>query len=217
MKLVRVLLSVALAALLFVPSVSAQEESGLMSPGDIDISVSGGLGGLLYPHLQPSVDVGVVPLGPVVLSVGGSVDAGICALCGVFNAVSDWTIRSWYISALGTSRVHIRSIAEAVGDSVRLDPYAGFAAGPRYYRFSVSYDPEDVSGKASLTSILMGPLAGARFYPSEGGFFVYGEFSYLIELGFESVTVDAGAYSYKIDQDYRSGGLDFGLGIGLRL
>ena len=35
-----------------------------MRAGSIDVAVSGGLGGLVYPFVEPQIAVGIVPIGP---------------------------------------------------------------------------------------------------------------------------------------------------------
>jgi hypothetical protein len=222
-KLVLVLVIVALVA----PGVVAQEDDAsaepaagaVMGAGDIDIGLGGGLGGLIYPHITPTVDVGVLPLGSIVLSAGAMVDAGYCVLCDIVTSASDWNVNSYYFAVLGRAMVHIRDLAEAAGPSTPLDPYAGLVAGPRFYRFVVEYEPDGDSARFNLNTIMLGPNVGAKFFFGDARrWFGFGEVRYLFEFGFESTKVEIGGVTYEVSSDdYRSGGFDFGLGVGLRL
>ena len=98
------------------------ESAGVMAPGDIDIGLSGGLGGLIYPHLTPKVDVGAVPLGSSVLSAGGSVDAGYCVLCSLVTTGTDWSVRSFYVTLLGRAMFHLENLASRTSSRTALDP-----------------------------------------------------------------------------------------------
>lgn len=210
-------------ALLSAPALFGQEDSSeasdtkVIQPGDIDATISGGFGGLIYPYLQPGVDIGVVDAGPATVSVGAVAEGGICALCAVITATSDWRVRSWYGSVMGRANVHIDALAEAVADSVSLDPYVGFGLGPRRYSFAVISQVEDFSVTTAIWSVVAGPHLGARVFGSDGSFFGYGELSYLLEFGFKDTTVEYQGYNFRIDDEYASGGFNVTLGLGFRL
>ncbi len=218
----------ALIALLVVPGALAQEgtedaaDSGseaVIGAGNIDIGITGGLGGFIYPHIAPVVDVGVLPLGDVVISAGGSVDFGYCVLCSLVTSGSDWKVNSYYFTILGRAMVHIRELSEQAGPTTALDPYAGLVAGPRFYRFKLEYEPEGDSATFNLNTVMVGPTVGAKVFLGDAQrWFFFGELSYLFEFGFESTEVEIGGVTYKVESnDYRSGGLDVSLGGGLRL
>jgi len=220
----RMVMAAVLVMCIVAPVFAQQEEDGestaaVMAPGDIDIGLSGGLGGLIYPHLAPSVEVGLLPLGPVVLSAGGTVDAGYCLLCDIVTSASDWNVNSWYFAVLGRAMVHIRDLAENTPSSTPFDPYAGVLVGPRFYRFRVEYEPDGDSATFGLNTIMIGPSAGAKlFFGENRRWFGFAELSYLLEFGFESTEVEVGGVTYEVtSDDYRSGGLDISLGGGLRL
>jgi hypothetical protein len=218
----------ALVAVLVVPGALAQEgteeatESGsdaVIGAGDIDIGITGGLGGFIYPHIAPVVDVGVLPLGEVVISAGGSADFGYCVLCSLVTSGSDWKVNSYYFTILGRAMVHIRELSEQAGPSTALDPYAGLVVGPRFYRFKLEYEPDGDSATFNLNTVMVGPTVGAKVLLGDARrWFFFGELSYLFEFGFESTKVEIGGVTYKVESnDYRSGGLDVSLGGGLRL
>ena len=218
----------ALLAVLLVPGAFAQEgteeaaESGsdaVIGAGDIDIGITGGLGGFIYPHIAPVVDVGVLPLGEVVISAGGSADFGYCVLCSLVTSGSDWKVNSYYFTILGRAMVHIRELSEQAAPSTALDPYAGLVVGPRFYRFKLEYEPDGDSATFNLNTVMVGPTVGAKVLLGDARrWFFFGELSYLFEFGFESTKVEIGGVTYKVESnDYRSGGLDVSLGGGLRL
>jgi hypothetical protein len=219
MRRSRILAAVAVLVLVLGGAVAAQEEkqSHVLTPGGIDLGVSGGLGGLIYPYLQPSIDVGVAALDQVTFSAGATLDAGICAFCGLIGATTDWQVRSWYASAIGRAHVHVSGLSEAVSDTLRLDPYAGLGVGPRFYSFSVTYEPTDDSASATQTSVLFGPILGSRILFEERSLYVFGELRYFFEFGFSSVDVETSGASYSVDDQFAGGGGDISFGIGFRL
>ena len=219
----RLVLFTVLAALI-VPAAAAQSDTeetgdGVMGAGDIDIALAGGLGGFIYPHLAPTVDVGVLPLGSVVVSAGGTLDFGYCVLCDVVTSASDWNVNSYYLAILGRAMVHIRDIVEQTPSSTPFDPYAGILVGPRFYRFKVEYEPDGDSATFNLNTVMVGPGLGAKLFLGEKQrWFGFVELAYLFEFGFESTKVEVGGVTYEVtSDDYRSGGLDVSLGGGLRL
>ena len=190
-----------------------------MGAGDIDIAASGGLGGLIYPFIEPQVAVGLVPLGPVTLSVGAVGDAGYCLFCGLLRVFSnDWALRSYYFGVYGRALAHISALTDVLGDSIPIDPYAGIAVGPRWYVVALEYLPTGDSTTASLNSIIIAPQVGTRvFFNDEASWFGFAEARYLFEVGFQTQTVDAGGQSFTVSEDYAGGGGSVSLGVGMRL
>ncbi|MFP4011730.1 MAG: hypothetical protein ACLFUM_08510 [Spirochaetaceae bacterium] len=199
----------------------AEEDAGnAMEAGDIDIGVSGGLGGFLYPYLAPQIDVGVLPVDAVTISAGARANAGYCLLCGIFSALDDdWTVRSFYVSVLGRALVHFNDLADGIDTSNPLDAYAGLMAGPGFYRFGVEYDPTGDSADTTLTTVIFGPSGGAKlFFDERQRGFAFLELAYLFEVGFESTEIELAGETYTIDRaNYASSGLDFSIGLGMRL
>lgn len=196
-----------------------ETSSTTMGAGDIDIAASGGLGGLLYPFIEPQVAVGLVPLGPVTLSVGAVGDAGYCLFCSLLRAFTgDWALRSYYFGVYGRVLAHISAITDMIGDSIPIDPYAGLAVGPRWYVVALEYVPANDSTTVSLNSIIISPQVGARiFFNEEARWFGFAEARYLFELGFQTQTVVVDGQSFTFSEDYASGGGSVSLGVGLRL
>jgi hypothetical protein len=132
-----------LALAIAVPAAAAAQDGDApvtMSAGSIDIAASGGLGGLVYPFIEPQIAVGVLPLGPVTLSAGAVADAGYCLLCGLVGAATpDWRLNSYYFGVYGRVLAHLNAVSDALGDAVALDPYAGVAVGPRFYVVALEY------------------------------------------------------------------------------
>ena len=221
-----------LIAVLVVPGALAQDgaqdgtedatEPGgqaVIGAGDIDIGITGGLGGFIYPHIAPVVDVGVLPLGEVAISAGGSADFGYCVLCSLVTSGSDWSVNSYYFTILGRAMVHIRELAEQAEPSTALDPYAGLVVGPRFYRFKLEYDPDGDSATFNLNTVMVGPTVGGKVLLGDAQrWFLFGELSFLFEFGFERTKVEIGGVTYEVERnDYSSSGIDLSLGGGLRL
>ena len=190
-----------------------------MGAGDIDVAASGGLGGLIYPFIEPQVAVGLVPLGPVTLSVGAVGDAGYCLFCGLLRVLTnDWTLRAYYFGVYGRVLAHISALTDVLGDAVPIDPYAGLAVGPRWYVVGVEYLPTGDSSTATLNSIIIAPQVGTRlFFDEDASWFGFAEARYLFEVGFQTQTVQAGTQTYTVTDDYSGRGGSVSLGVGLRL
>lgn len=190
-----------------------------MEAGSIDVAVSGGLGSLVYPFVEPQVAVGILPIGPVTLSVGAVADAGYCLLCGLVGvATPEWRLNSYYFGAYGRVLAHISAVSDALGDAVAIDPYAGISVGPRFYVVSLEYTPSNASTTLTQSSIMIAPQVGARlFFNEESNFFGFAEARYLFEIGFESQSVELDGQTYTFSEDYASGGSTVALGVGWRL
>ena len=189
-----------------------------MRLGNIDVGLTGGLAGLVYPYLEPQIAVGLVPLGAVTLSVGGVADVGYCLLCGLLGLVNnDWRLNSYYFGAYGRVLAHLTFLSDTLS-ALRLDPYAGLAVGPRFYFIGLEYLPSSASTTVTATTLIISPQVGTRvFFSADSNWFAFAELRYLFELGFQTQTVDVGGQSFTITGDYSSAGSNVGVGIGLRL
>ncbi len=190
-----------------------------MGPGNIDVGLSGGLGGLIYPYLEPQVAVGVLELDDVSISVGGLADVGYCVLCHLLEVLDDdWSLRSYYFGVYGRALVHLNVLADEIGGSIGVDPYAGVAVGPRFYFFDLEYEPSNDSVSTTLQSVVFMPHIGARVFPSESApLFLFGDLRFSLEFGLGSTTVTVGNQSYTVDDEVAGGGIGIALGAGLRL
>jgi hypothetical protein len=184
---------------------------------DMDLMLAAGFGSLLYPHIEPSIDIGVAPLGPVTLSVGGSADVGYCLLCGVVTALSDWKVNSWYWSLQGRALIHFNTLSRMAQDNFNADLYAGLSLGPQFYNFTFGYKPTDDEASVDFVTFLGGPVFGVRIFGDDIGFFGYAELRYFIEAGFNETTVEIDNQEFTLTGDYRRGGSDITLGFGYRL
>jgi hypothetical protein len=165
------------------------------------------------------MDIGLLPIGPVTLSVGATGDVGYCLFCNLLRVFdADWRLDSYYFGVYGRALAHLSVLTDAIGGDLRIDPYAGLAAGPRFYLVSVEYLPSDTSTRATINSFIIAPQVGARiFFNDELRWFGFGEASYLVEFGFQSTTLVVEGQSYPITQEYAGGGTNVTLGVGLRL
>lgn len=187
--------------------------------GNIDVAASGGLGGLLYPFIEPQVAIGLVPLGPVTLSVGAVGDAGYCLFCSLLRVLTnDWTLQAYYFGVYGRVLAHVSALTDVLGDSTPIDPYAGLAIGPRWYFVGVEYLPTGDTSTARLNSIIIAPQVGTRiFFNDEARWFGFAEARYLFEVGFQTQTVDVSGQTYTVSDEYAGGGGSLSLGVGMRL
>ncbi len=197
-----------------------QQDTTARAPAEfgmnIDLMLAAGLGSLLYPHIEPSIDVGLLPLGPVTFSVGGSADVGYCLLCGVVTALSNWRVNSWYWSLQGRALFHFNQLTRMAQENFNVDLYAGVTMGPQFYNFTLGYKPTNDEASANFVTFLGGPVFGVRMFGDSIGFFGYAELRYFIEAGFSETTVEIDNQEFTLTNDYRRGGSDITLGVGYR-
>lgn len=190
-----------------------------MKAGSFDLALAGGLGALIYPHLEPSFELALMPLGDgISLSVGASIDLGYCLLCGVIGLVaSDYSVSSWYFTPMGRANLHLDAFARLL-ELRELDPYIGFTAGPGYYSFRVTVGADNADYDYNRVTILAGPLIGGRFMMDDTqSWFFFGEARYLLEFGFETIVVNAnGGRVYNVGEGITRAGMDIVGGIGMR-
>lgn len=206
---------------------AAEEEASVEGPNfgalDIDVLVLGGFGGFLYPHVEPGVDIGLVPLGDdFAISVGAGVDFGWCALCAVIDLVSDLNISSSYYAPQGRVNLHLGTLFDLIPrevESFTLDPYVGVFGGPVFYKFAVKDAQGGASVSAEQVTFLVGPALGIRLGFANNRFLLVGEYRWSNEAGFTTVTVrDENGTSQTINgDDFSRRGNDFILGIGFRI
>ncbi|NBC30110.1 MAG: hypothetical protein GVY29_08995 [Spirochaetes bacterium] len=174
---------------------------------------------LIYPYVEPQVDAQVLPLGPVTLSAGAVADAGYCLFCGLLGVLdTDLQLRSYYFGGYGRILAHITALSEGLDIPIPIDPYAGISVGPRWYVVSLEYQPTGDTSRATLTSVIIAPQVGARVFFGQGSrLFGFGEARYLIELGFQSQSVNVGGQSFSFTDEYSSAGGSVSIGLGFRL
>ncbi|MBA2660745.1 MAG: hypothetical protein H0U74_00495 [Bradymonadaceae bacterium] len=184
--------------------------------GTLDITLAAGLGNLLYPHIEPGVDLGLVNLGAsVALSLGGVVDLGYCLLCGFVSSFSGYDISSWYINPMGRALLHFGSVAQML-DEPGFDVYIGAMAGPAFYTLSSSDGANSFT--ASVTTFLLGPLVGLRYSLDDtNSWFIFGEGRLLLEFGFSEITLrSSDGQSRTYENNFGRGGNDAVFGLGRR-
>ena len=204
------------------PAADLSEPYGV---GTTDLMVSGSLFGVFggYLTVQPGLELGMIPLGEgITLGVGGELDAGWCALCGLLalTPVFD-SLSAWYASPRGRATVHFNQLSEAL-DMSGLDAYVGLVAGPALYSVDMNFAG---GGRAEgrILSFIIGPVFGARI-TTEGttGFFIFGEGRFHSEFGRSTVTVtiegdeDEEVFVAEGGGATSRGGLDTFVGLGFR-
>jgi hypothetical protein len=209
------------------PQAGAQQKSEpAFYAGDIDIIVGGGIGGLVYPYIEPAVDVGLIPLNEdFSISVGGGVQFGWCLLCAALDAVSDLDFSSSYIQPYGRALIHSGTLGGLLdgvaGNSFTIDLNAGLMAGPSFYSLTIT--EENVDNPASVdysqTSFILGPVAGARLGFSDNTFFLFVEYRFVAEIGLSQIEyIDRNGNTIAYGDDaFSQDGSDFMLGLGFRI
>ena len=131
---------------------------------------------------------------------------------------TDWRLSSYYFGVYGRVLAHLSFLTDAIGGSIRIDPYGGVAVGPRLYSVRLDYLPTSGTTTARLNSIIIAPQVGARlFFSDDSRWFGFAEAQYQFEVGFQSTTVAVEGQTYTITDDFASGGTNIGVGFGLRL
>lgn len=188
-------------------------------PGTLDATVSAGLGGLLYPNIEPGIDIGLIPLGGnTSFSVGGTAGLGYCLLCGIVSAFSnDLSVKSWYSTLMARALVHTDIIAKLM-DVNNLDFYLGAMAGPNFYMFSISVDNHPSAISTTITTVGIAPVLGLRLTPENSNWLFFAEGRAMLEFGFTDTVLkfdDQTQYVFNA-QSYSTSGLNLSAGIGYR-
>jgi len=201
---------------------TAQEEAEakIFGPADFDILLNVGFN-LLYLHLEPAVDLGLIPIGGMTLGFGAGFGVGYCVLCGALTALTNADISGQYWMPYGRANLHLGSLGGLLPDDMdgwTLDPIVGLFAGPQLYTFEV----KAAGGSAvevSRTSIAFGPVLGMRLGAMNNTFLLFGEYRYGTEFGLTNVSVEAedGSTQTFAAESLGRRGSDFILGIGLRI
>lgn len=189
------------------------------TPGTFDMTLGAGFRGMSFLYAEPGFDLGVIGGDAATLSVGASVNAGVCVVCLLIDVASDYRVRGWYTIPLARVALHLNTLADGL-DADRLDLYGGLMGGPGYYRYSLENEAGDRFQVSQVTA-LFGPFAGLRHTLSGyDGFFLYGEFRHLLEAGTTRVTVQYGdddeEQILEATGEVNQGGWDTVVGIGLR-
>lgn len=189
-------------------------------PGTFDLSI--GAGGLFYPHIEPGLDIGLIPIADrnVVLSIGGSLELGYCLGCKLFDLAarlsgSDLSVTSWYVMPFLRFNAHLNAIGRLV-KMPELDVYGGLMAGPGYYSFSLEAD--DASADYTSITGTAGPVLGMRYMLGKRGFVGF-EARYLVTVGQEDVTLrnSSGDVVQTFNgADVARNGTDYQVAVGLR-
>lgn len=197
----------------------AEADTQVFGAGDFDILLNVGFN-LLYIHLEPALDVGVIPIGGMTLSFGGGFGVGYCLLCGALTALTDVSVSGQYWFPHGRVNLHLGTLGDLLPDEMdgwTLDPYAGFYLGPQFYQFDLASGGTSI--EASQTSIALGPVLGIRLGAKNNTFLLFGEYRYGTEFGFTTVTIETedGSTQTLNSDDIGRKGSDFILGLGLRI
>jgi opacity protein-like surface antigen len=193
------------------------EDDREFRPGTLDLMLGVGLdfGGLFYPHIEPGIDVGLIPIGEdVTLSVSLSVDMGYCLLCGVLSFVDGVEISSYYIAPTARGIAHLNFLSRLL-QMPELDISAGVLVSPALYVFDVSY--QGTTYKENSTIVSLGPVFGLR-YILDSGLMLFLEYRYLVSFGFSNQTITGqNGQNYVLNTgDLVRYGQSYTVGIGYR-
>jgi hypothetical protein len=196
---------------------AAVEDDREFRPGSIDLLLGIGLdfGGLFYPHIEPGIDVGLIPIGEdVTLSASASVDVGYCLLCGVLSFIDGVDISSYYIAPTARGLAHLNFLSR-LAKMPELDLSAGLLVSPSLYTIEATYN--GTTYKENSTIVSLGPVFGVR-YILDSGLMVFLEYRYLVSFGFSKQTItgqDGGEYVLNTG-DLGRYGQSYVVGIGHR-
>lgn len=200
---------------------SPRPEAGPYRPGTTDLAVTTSLIGFPYLAAQPSLEIGLVELADgVILSGGGELDAGWCALCFLAGlAPGIESLSANYVSPRARIALHFNALGSLMG-SEDLDFYFGGVIGPAFYSLSMSTDVES-DFDSRVRTLLFGPVAGFRFTLEEGrGLFAAGELRFHSEVGRSVVRLTAEEEDEEVvlegAADVERQGIDAIFGIGYR-
>lgn len=210
------------------PEQKAKKEKLMFGAGSVDLYL--GAGGFFYPHLEPGVDIGIIPLpGNINLSIGANLDVGYCVSCLITSFAADyvtggnvdWEFRSWYIAPQLRGLAHLGLISDILR-LPELDLYVGIGAGPAMYYTGIKATSTQNGATASAESFSWigfgGPLAGMRFMLSDS-FFLGVEARYFASWGIEqqSVNLNGEVQNSGVDGVVNDRyGTDYNLALGVR-
>lgn len=211
------------------PEQKAKKEKLMFGAGSVDLYL--GAGGFFFPHLEPGIDIGIIPLpGNINLSIGANLDVGYCVGCLISGFVLDfasggnvdWEIRSWYIAPQLRGLAHLGLISDILR-LPELDLYVGIGAGPAMYYTGLKVtSQQDRNSTASAESFSWigfgGPLAGLRYMLSDA-FFIGVEARYFVSWGVSTGRVDLDGTTYDAGTDAIINdryGTDYNLALGVR-
>lgn len=210
------------------PAYEKKKKDLLFGAGTVDLTV--GIGGFFYPHIEPGLDVGIIPLpADLSISLGLNVDVGYCVGCLLFGVLDDLSgsniemnVGSWYVAPQLRGLIHLGAISDLIR-TPELDLYVGLGAGPALFRFTVDVtDKTDSSKQVNASQTILtgfgGPIAGLRYMLGDT-FFVGIEARYFISVSVENQSVDFQGEQVSVDQAAyidRRFGSDYNLSFGLR-
>jgi hypothetical protein len=202
---------------------STSEQTDFKAPfraGSFDFTLGAGWAGFVYPHIEPGVEFGLIPLGnDLTLGVGAVLDVGYCLLCPLVSLIPGYSLSSWYANPMARANLHIGSVAQIL-EMPNLDAYVGGMAGPAIYRVTVKVDDRGVVASATetRTTLMLGPVLGARIsLDDRNRWLIFGEARFLLEVGFGETVVRIQDYEYRESGTTTRGGMDVVFGLGMRI
>jgi hypothetical protein len=193
--------------------------SRLLQPMNVDLRLSGDTNlFLLYVDAGLGVDVGLLPMGPGTLAVGGELNAGTCLVfCLVLNGLTGFSWWDRYLNPMGRVSFHFQPPAKQARQLEKVDLYAVVMAGPVLIERGAESADRSVSFVGTDTSLAVGLGVGANYFLS-GPLFVGGELRARYAAGRYAWTVRAGQYQLSDSESTWSlSGVNLRFFAGLRL
>lgn len=204
-------------------SPDAELTEPLFGPLTFDVLLALGLSSELYLHGEPSLDIGVVKLGKTgAIGIGGGIDIGWCALCGIVSVLSDVSWSGSFYAPFARSTVHAGTLGGLLPqkqDGNSVDLFVGALVGPSFYKFEAGFDDSSSAVTHRRVTLRFAPLLGLRLGLGGNRFLLFGEYRYNIEGGFSAVTYTNEDGSEEIVQPdtVNRRGNEFIIGIGVRI
>jgi len=187
--------------------------------GTFDFTLTGAINGLLYPQIEPGVEIGLFNIGEnFTVSAGGSVSLGYCIGCFLVDALSggELSLRARNIIAAGRLAVHFPIISRLL-ELPEIDISAGLVVMPGLNTVRWFANNQDASVSVRSVYFGIGPQASLR-YLLRKNFFVWVNYRLLLSTTFSQGTVDIEGTTYDVSDNnfgVLRGNL-YSAGIGLR-
>ncbi|MEM1348573.1 MAG: hypothetical protein AAGI01_08470 [Myxococcota bacterium] len=187
--------------------------------GTLDLTLTGAINGLLYPQIEPGVELGLFDVSEdFTVSVGGSVSLGYCIGCFLVDLVSAGQLRLRARNLIATGRLAVHfPVLSRILELPELDISAGLVVLPGVN--TVRWIVPEGGASASVRSLYfgIGPQASAR-YLLRKNLFVWVNYRLLLSTSWNRGTVEIDGITYdvsSVDAGILRGSL-YSVGVGLR-
>lgn len=200
-------------------------KTALMTPVHVDAKLALDTDILLvYINLGLAGDVGLVPIGPGTLAVGGGIDVGFCGsfcwlLSGLLTSALGTPSSYWQRHVFPNVRVsyHIKLPTSSSANANKVNVYALLFGGPLFTSLGLGSNDRRVLIEGNDTSIGIGAGGGAQYFFTER-FFVGAEVSLRYARGRYQWRLVAGNYMLSAQEEsWDLSGFNIRLMAGIRI